>query len=419
MATEISETNLTTIQQIVGRDHVRPAVDADSVEGTAAKWVIEPGTITELSELLKFANVSGLHVIARGGGTKLDWGNPPRMLDLVVSTKRLNQVIEHADGDMTATVQAGCTIAELTRTLAQRGQRLALDPLWPERATVGGIIATNDSGPLRPAYGTLRDHLIGVTTVLADGVIARTGGKVVKNVAGYDLQKLITGSWGTLGIIAQATLRLYPLARDSRSLAFSGDASLDSVIAAMRQCSPVTSAVQFQIGRNMAMSIIVLVEALPEAMQGKVEQVERSAQSCSLSMMQICPDDWSAGEHLFDDPGNCVAKFSLLPTRLAGMVNRVGELAARYDADWKIVGQTIGVGLLGFRSTRMVELIQELQEITTAAGGSIAILRCATGLKKQIQVWPDVGNSLPLMRRIKDQFDPNGILSPGRFVGGI
>ena len=156
-------------------------------------------------------------VAPRGNGTKIGWGAPPSSLDLVVSFRRMNRVLEHASGDMTATVEPGCTVADFQRRLAEHGQRLAVDPLFPEQATIGGILASNDSGSLRVRFGSLRDLLIGVTLALPDGTLARSGGKVVKNVAGYDLPKLAIGSLGTLGIITQAIFRLHPLAaRPSR-----------------------------------------------------------------------------------------------------------------------------------------------------------------------------------------------------------
>src|SRR5207302_768880 len=182
--------------------------------------VVEPGSVDEVATLLRDASRDGLAVIPRGGGTKLDWGRPPRRADLVLSTVRLDRVLEHAWGDMTATVEAGCTVARLQHTLAEHGQRLACDPLWPERATIGGILATNDTGPLRARFGGLRDLIIGITVVLPDGTVARSGGKVVKNVAGYDLQKLMTGALGTLGVITEAIFRLYPLPREVRTLTF-------------------------------------------------------------------------------------------------------------------------------------------------------------------------------------------------------
>jgi len=159
--------------------------------------IVEPQSGEEAAEILRCANEDGAAVIPRGGGTKSDWGNPPARTDVMLSTARLNRVIEHAWADLTVTVEAGCTIAELQRTLARHGQRLAVDPLWPEKATVGGVLSANDSGVLRLRYGGLRDLVIGVKLALTDGTVAQSGGKVVKNVAGYDLSKLVTGAFGT------------------------------------------------------------------------------------------------------------------------------------------------------------------------------------------------------------------------------
>src|SRR5207245_6008560 len=155
--------------------------------------LVEPGSVDEVATLLRDASRDGLAVIPRGGGTKLDWGRPPRRADLVLSTVRLDRVLEHAWGDMTATVEAGCTVARLQHALAEHGQRLACGPLWPEGANISGILAASDNGPLRARCGALRDLIIGVTLVLADGTVAKSGGKVVKNVAGYDLPKLAAG----------------------------------------------------------------------------------------------------------------------------------------------------------------------------------------------------------------------------------
>ena len=161
-----------------------------------------------------------LQVAPRGGGTKLDWGTAPRAIDLMISTAKLTRILEHAPGDMTITVEAGVTIAQIQSALSPHRQRLALDPLWPKDATVGGVIAANDSGALRLRYGGVRDLIIGITVILSDGTIAKSGGKVVKNVAGYDLPKLMSGALGTLGIITKAVFRLHPLPESSRTLTF-------------------------------------------------------------------------------------------------------------------------------------------------------------------------------------------------------
>src|SRR6266581_3000974 len=206
---------------LLGPDHVRPATPVDAVSGLQPHLLLEPATEQQLAEVLRFANESKLAVIPRGGGTKLSWGNPPSHAHLILSTARLNRVLEHAWADLTVIVEAGCTLQTLQETLAQHGQRLALDPLWPERATVGGILSTNDSGALRLRFGALRDLIIGVTIALPDGTLASSGGKVVKNVAGYDLPKLVTGALGTLGVITRAVFRLHPLPLNSRSFSVS------------------------------------------------------------------------------------------------------------------------------------------------------------------------------------------------------
>ena len=214
----LSSTFEADVREIVTAKHVRTASASDAVAGVRSSIVVEPGTEQELAKVLKLANAVRLAVIPRGGGTKLEWGNRPERADVILSTSRLNRVIEHAWADLTVSVEAGCTIGKLQETLAKHGQRLALDVLWPERATVGGVLSTNDSGALRLRFGSLRDLVIGVTLALADGTVASSGGKVVKNVAGYDLPKLVTGALGTLGIITRAICRLHPLPRETRTI---------------------------------------------------------------------------------------------------------------------------------------------------------------------------------------------------------
>ena len=208
------------LRAIAGAEHLRAARAGDGVAGVQPQMVFEPSSETELAAALRFGDATGLGVVPRGGGTKTCWGNPPMRADLILSTARLNRVIEYAWADLTVSVEAGCTIQNLQNALAEHGQRIALDPLWPERATVGGILSTNESGSLRIRYGALRDLIIGVTIALPDGTLASSGGKVVKNVAGYDLPKLATGALGTLGVITRANFRLHPLPRNIRSFTF-------------------------------------------------------------------------------------------------------------------------------------------------------------------------------------------------------
>src|SRR6267378_5332584 len=206
------------VREIVTAKHVRMAATNDALAGVQPSLVVEPGSEQEFGKVLKLANAAGLAVIPRGGGTKLEWGNPPVRADVILSTARLNRVLEHAWADLTVSVEAGCTIANLQEALAKHGQRLALDTLWAEGATVGGVLSTNDSGALRLRFGALRDLIIGVTIALPDGTLASSGGKVVKNVAGYDLPKLVTGAFGTLGVITRAIFRLHPLPQETRTI---------------------------------------------------------------------------------------------------------------------------------------------------------------------------------------------------------
>src|ERR1700676_325775 len=199
-------------------DSIRAATVADAVCGVQPRLVLEPANEQQLAAVLRLANDASLGVVPRGGGTKLSWGNPPARADVILSIARLGKIIEHAWADLTVSVEAGCTIQKLQSTLAQHGQRLALDPLWPAQATIGGILSTNDSGSLRLRFGALRDLIIGVTLALPDGTLASSGGKVVKNVAGYDLPKLVTGAFGTLAVITRAVFRLHPLPRNSKTI---------------------------------------------------------------------------------------------------------------------------------------------------------------------------------------------------------
>ena len=191
------EQSMAHLASIVGQEHA--LLRGETI-------VAAPGDTQQIAEILRFAHANGLAVTPTCGGTKLGWGNPVAT-DVQLSLQRLHSLREHAWQDMTCTVEAGCSWASLQAELRRHGQMVALDPLWPDRATVGGIVACNDSGALRLKFGGLRDLIIGMTIVLADGTIAKTGGKVVKNVAGYDLHKLMTGSFGTLGVIAEVNFR--------------------------------------------------------------------------------------------------------------------------------------------------------------------------------------------------------------------
>src|ERR1700693_348142 len=256
---------------LVGNEFVRAPTAADAAAGAQPKLVIEPGTERELAEILRLSNEAGLAVIPRGGGTKLGGGNSPARAGLILSTARMTEIIEHAWADLTVTVEAGCTIQRLQETLGQHGQRLALDALWPEKATVGGVLSTNDSGALRLRFGALRDLIIGVTIALPDGTLASSGGKVVKNVAGYDLPKLTTGALGTLGVITRAFFRLHPVCPSSLTASFNATSveEMQTKILAIQDSKLAHTAFQIRYGGEMGgASVAELMLEATEAGRG-------------------------------------------------------------------------------------------------------------------------------------------------------
>ncbi len=284
---------------IVGNENVRAATAADAIAGVQPKLVIEPGTASEIAEILRLSNGAGLAVIPRGGGTKLGWGNPPSRADLILSTARMAEIIEHAWADLTVSVEAGCTVQRLQETLAQHGQRLALDPLWPERATIGGVLSSNDSGTLRLRFGALRDLIIGVTIALPDGTLASSGGKVVKNVAGYDLPKLVTGALGTLGVITRAVFRLHPLPRKARafSISSSNAGEAQRLIHAIQDSRLAHTFLQMHFSDESAPVSEILFEGTEAGLAAQEAQLRKLAGPASIS--EASTSTWTAREELW------------------------------------------------------------------------------------------------------------------------
>jgi glycolate dehydrogenase FAD-binding subunit len=400
-----------------------PATPQDAVDGIRPQMVIEPANQQEVAAVMKVATSAGLRVLPRGAGTKMECGNPPRAGELILSTRRMNRVLEHAHGDMTATVEAGCNFQQVQDTLSAHGQRIALDPLWPDNATVGGVLAVNDSGPLRARFGSLRDLIIGITLVLPDGTVAKSGGKVVKNVAGYDLPKLATGSLGTLGIITQAIFRLHPTPREVRTLTFSTENMMaaSQFILAIQSSKLVPTGVQMRTGSSASCEIDVRFEGTCAGCDCQTDQLLQIASG----MTRIDPpgDTWKARETLWNGNSSAaVCKFTLLPTELQPFVERLGTFSAQKQATWQLVSQAVGLGLLRLETPgpdSLTDAIQALRNSLESRGGSLSILSCPAEVKSKLDVWGSAGDVLPLMRSIKAQFDPRGILNPGRFIARI
>jgi glycolate dehydrogenase FAD-binding subunit len=412
----------TDVREIVTEKHVRPAEPNDAVAGAQPTFVVEPGNEQELAKVLHLANAAGLAVIPRGAGTKLAWGNPPVCADVILSTARMNRVIEHAWADLTVSVEAGCTIAKLQDTVAKHGQRLALDALWPDRATVGGVLSTNDSGALRLRFGSLRDLVIGVTLALADGTVASSGGKVVKNVAGYDLPKLATGAFGTLGVITRAIFRLHPLPKETLTISFVTEdvAEAQRLVLAIQNSKLAHSALQICCGTNMQPRVDVLFEGTKAGLSAQSEQLKLMAGEARQG--EGTGEVWNRRQELFlesDRETSAVAKFAILPAEIVETIEMTAKIAAP-TVRWSVVVQATGIGWarMGGAVSEIASAMRGLRQSLERKGGSLVIVRRTTKIV-DLDAWGNAGDAVGLMKAVKAQFDPKATLNPGRFVGGI
>jgi glycolate oxidase FAD binding subunit len=398
------------IGSMVGEEHVRAAGE---------RVICAPTDTAQIGQILHFANANDLAVTASGSGTKPGWGNPVAA-DIQLAMGRMNRLREHAWQDMTCTVEAGCTWAAMQAELARHGQMVALDPLWPERATVGGIVAVSDSGALRLKYGGLRDLIIGMTVVLADGTMARTGGKVVKNVAGYDLHKLMTGSFGTLGVIAEVHFRLHPLEKHSRTWTAAGPhpSLFDAPLRAMLDSQITPSGVQLRVSHR-EFALDVRMAGLPHCLDESADRLK-----CILGPLELSESNasvWQARQNLFDREGAAVLKVSLIPSEVCAVLSELQQWADNDGLDCEAVAQATGLMTIAVRSTseKVIALIERLRARLRVCDGSVVALQIPDALRGKLDLWGTAGDALPLMREIKRRFDPNRILNPGRFVGNI
>ncbi|MHB2022468.1 MAG: FAD-binding oxidoreductase [Mycobacteriales bacterium] len=401
---------------ICGEAFVRPAEANDAVAGVPAQVVCLPGQVSEVAEVLRACSRHGWRVVPRGSGSKLDWGAPPRRVDVVLDLSRLNRTLEHGVGDLVVRLQAGARYAEVQRELSAAGQRLALDSPHPQ-ATVGGLVSAGYAGPLRLLYGSPRDLLIGVTVVLADATVARSGGKVVKNVAGYDLGKLYTGAYGSLGVIVETVFRLHPLPAASAyvTATFDSPASLDEAVRELRAAALVPAAVEVA-SQIPGWNLTVLLEGVPP---GVADRAERCAALLGASTSAVPPPGW--GE-LPGPADGVLVKVAAEPAALGQVIAALGEWLGPIDPGYAVAGSVAGVLYAAASQPTDIDAFHRslaaLRTRLADVDGSIVVLRAAQSLRAGLDVWGPVAG-LSLMRRVKAQFDPDGVLAPGRFVGGI
>jgi glycolate oxidase FAD binding subunit len=408
---------------ILAPDCIRAAASSEAVSGVRPRLVLEPSSEQQLAAVLRLANDAGLAVLPRGGGTKFSWGNPPARADIILSTERLDKIIEHAWADLTVSVEAGCTIQKLQSALAQHGQRLALDPLWPAQATIGGILSTNDSGSLRLRLGALRDLIIGVTLALPDGTLASSGGKVVKNVAGYDLPKLVTGALGTLAVITRAVFRLHPLPRNAKTLSISGCTleDMQRFILSVHDSKLAHTALQTRIAQDAEPVVDILFEGTEAGIAAQEAQLRELARPASAN--EAAPTVWAAPQELWNSASAArvtVAKITTLPASISRTVETVQRAASSRKTDWELAMQATGIGWLRLEgeTENLHTVLSDLRFELEHSGGSLTLCHHPSEMP-HLDAWGQPSDALPLMRAVKHQFDPKNTLNPGRFVGGI
>lgn len=392
--------------------------------GSAGARVEHPRTVTEAAELLRDTYGS---VLVRGGATKLDWAGRVADPELVLETAELRGVLTHNPQDMTASVRAGTTLSELQDRLADSGQWLALDPPTAgSGATVGGLLAAGDSGPSRLRYGALRDLVIGVTLVLADGQVARSGGHVIKNVAGYDLAKLVHGSLGSLALVAEVVVRLHPQQPVSRTTAGPATAAQATTAALALMASPLEpTALEwvFDEGSGGASGrLLVRTDGTSSYVEAATDRVDTLLATHGITTRPL--DDaeaaWQTGASAtIGGPGETVLRISGLPSDLDRLAEHARRLADQSGVDLAMVSSVA----LGMHTVRLrhgtaqdhASVVQGLRVAALGQGASVLLRSRPPELDDLVDALGPPPSAVQLLRRVKEQFDPAGRLAPGRF----
>ena len=436
----------------------RVADASDAVAGVTPRYAASPASVAEASAVMRVAAEQALTVVPRGSGSRLDWGAPPRRCDLVVDTLRLDQVVEHAAGDLVARIQAGAGMRRLGEVLAAAGQQLALDPAPGDghagqepaggepasTGTVGGTLATGTAGPRRLRYGTPRDLVIGITVVRADGTVASSGGKVVKNVAGYDLGKLFAGSYGTLGLIVEAAFRLHPLpaAATYTTADAAGPAEARRMVAAAAGSQLAPTAVEIsRAGRDQPVHVGVLLEGDPAGVGERSAHLRELFGAGAVTSPDV-PGWWGrTGPPDGQNGAGTLIRVGFWAAALPAVLAAIDAAAMTGGLDPLVAGSAAAGGVIyvalgaGAHPAAVAAFVAALREAIARGAAdarpasapvpdsppvlaSAVVVHAPPAVRELADMWGPVPG-LPLMRAVKDQFDPGHRMAPGRFAGGI
>jgi len=409
---------------------------ATSLDGLASARQERPGTLAEAAEVLRRAEKEKARVVFLGGGTELSLGAPPAGVEVVLGTERLERVVEHAPLDQIVTVEAGVRLASLQESLARSGQMLALDAPWAARATLGGLVATNAFGPRRTRFGSIRDLIIGISIVRADGTEARGGGKVVKNVAGFDLPKLMVGSLGTLGLIATVTFRLHPLPETQRTVLF---ADLDAegvrrVVLELRQAQLEPGAVAALVhegGDDLGVrfdgrfELGVRFEGFEAGVRQQTEKLVELGTRQGWGAEPLGPDAasafWTRHDRARESAAAFRAKLAAQPMELERVSNAaLGSLFPVLEHPRAVCYPVLGLAFISGDVRAAAPVVAAVNAAREALPqGSVVLHAAPPEVRADVDVWGPPPAALPLMAQVKDRLDPGRRLAPGRFVGGL
>ncbi|HEY1916075.1 MAG TPA: FAD-binding oxidoreductase [Streptosporangiaceae bacterium] len=416
---------------------LREAGPDDAVAGVQPSFMAAPATAQEAAATMRAAAGLGLAVVPKGSGSRLSWGLPPRRCDLVIETRLLDQVVEHASGDWIATVQPGVTMERLAQVLGEAGQQLSLDAPAPAGAgagtigggTIGGVLATGVAGPLRLRHGTPRDLVIGVHIIRADGTAARAGGKVVKNVAGYDLGKLFAGSYGTLGLITQATFRLHPVPAATSYVTRSCATSAQVAQAVADAAGSPLQASAIEIDRPSPggpTQVGVLLEGHPSGVPERTDGL-RDLLGGDAAAAGEPPPWWGRGAAAAGE--GTLIRMTFWAGGLAAVLDAVDDAAAQAGLAAALSGSA-AAGVLhiatGGPPGPVAQFVTALRAAIGQADpdrlppvrGSVVVLTAPPPVREAVDLWGPLPGAA-LMRAVKDQFDPDHRMAPGRLAGGI
>ncbi|HEY8205241.1 MAG TPA: FAD-linked oxidase C-terminal domain-containing protein, partial [Pyrinomonadaceae bacterium] len=440
LAARMNETRIAReLSRLLGDVGVRRladfAIDLQSNQRAERLIEVAPASAEQASEVLQFAAREGLAVIPAGARSWLDVGNLMTKADLIVSSRRMNQLLRHEPADLVATAEAGLTLADFQRQLAQRGQWLPIDPPDNGTATLGAVLATGSSGPQAFSYGPLRSFVIGLRAVLADGRQIKSGGQVVKNVAGYDLSKLFTGSYGTLGLITEVTFKLRPLPAETRTIVALGTRE-DLVSAARRVANnffPVAVEVISpllveDLGLQPLRDQCALLIRFAASTRTVITQTAQALKALRDESFRCATYDDDAGLWQALGTAPLQAKYDLSwtarvrPTDLPSQVNAVAML--EHDDAWHRAvrwhaaigeGRLRAIGRSPVYHQEAVRVLERLRQQAENLGGSLVLEKAPAEIKREFDAWGNFGAADELMKRVKLQLDPENQLSPGRF----